>query len=693
MIELLATQDELREAIAHRRNRAMDPPPDVTGSEWADMFRKVPSETSAVTGQWETSTYEVARGPMDAITELGVRVISGVASAQIFKTSTGETAIGYFMHLNPRPILVYEPTETTVDAFVDSKLDPMIKETPELAALWGGRAAIERKNDKFVHSKKTFPGGYVEILTANSPANTASRSAGVVFMDEVDKFEMTRDGDAVALIDERLKGFTGEDLSIRMSTPTDADSPIMAEYMKSDRRKPYVKCPHCKDWDYYRWENVEKDGDPEDAAYNCGICGVAWTEAQRVKVLTTKGKIKWRQTRPFSCCDEAQDPEVEKRWDKIGRAVCKTCGERRVSNRHAGFWAWELYHPRRSVADLIRSFQDSKNNPGKMQNFTNSKLARIWDPEDDGDQIEVDPEQFRLRVEQPWTMIPAQVLAVFVGVDVQPQGKKGLGRLEVSTLAFGAGDEIWSLSHEMIFGDITEGDVWAKLDEILMADYLTEDGRTLRIMATCIDTGGDTEQGGAVIDAVTSYASRRKRLNVFAIKGASDQGTLSPIWPSSGNMRTAAKRNGAWVYMVGVQAARDWLASCQSKTKPGPGFIHVPADRGEEWFDQMTNYEKKRIRSGGKNVMRWLVRAKHVRKDAADAFIYAKAALEAARRISPEKMNRLIMTAPAAAIATAETDVYATQAAQPQAAPPKRKRMNVVGRPSGGQRGRPYGRR
>lgn len=303
MIDLLSDRASLQSAIAARRRQVLKPPPAITASEWADTYRIVPSETSAVTGRWDTSMYEVARGPMDAITEPGVRIITGVASAQIFKTSTGETAIGYFMHLAPRPILVYEPTDTTVDAFVDSKLDPMIKSSPVLAALWGGRAALERKNDRFIHAKKTFAGGYVEILTANSPANTASRSAGVVFMDEVDKFEMTRDGDPVALIDERLKGFTGDDLSIRMSTPTiEGESPIMAEYLKSDRRKPYVKCPHCGEYHYFKWSQVfykDADGkaDPDRAAYHCESCGSAWTEAERIKALTTKGSISWRQPR------------------------------------------------------------------------------------------------------------------------------------------------------------------------------------------------------------------------------------------------------------------------------------------------------------------------------------------------------------------------------------------------------------
>lgn len=677
MLDMLASPAALRVAIADRRRSIMKPPPDITPDVWADTYRIVPSETSAVTGRWDTSLYEVARGPMMAITEPGVRIISGVASAQIFKTSTCENAVGYFMHLSPRPILIYEPTDTTVAAFVDSKLDPMIRSTPELAAHWGGRAALERKHEKFLSSKKIFPGGYVEILTAGSPANTASRSAGVVIMDEVDKFELTRDGDPVSLIDERLKGFSGEELSIRMSTPTiEGESPIMAEYLKSDRRKPFVCCPNCGEWHYLKWKNISyKDesgrADPELAAHYCEACGVAWTEAQRVKALTTKGSISWRQTRPFTCCDERQDPEVDRLWNDEGRALCKSCGRRAVSNRHAGFWAWEAYHPRRSLADLIRSWLDCQGNPGKLQNFINSKLAETWRPAGEADFIEVDPDQFAARVEPAWGVLPDAAFLVTGGVDVQPAGSKSPGRLEVEFVAWGAGEESWSVGYHIIEGNPDDAAVWAALDDLLLQTYPTADGRQLAVQAVCVDTGGHN------LDAVMSYCGRRQGQRVWAIKGTSETGVgRTPIWPIK---PPVTMRHGAKLHVIGTLAAKDWVASCISKTQPGPGFMHVPADRNASWFSQMLNEKRVGVTVGGRKGSTWRPRASGVRTEALDCRVYAKAALEGLKRKFPKLAQAIPAVSAVAPAAPADpANDQAAPIAAPAAPPPVRRKPKVV---------------
>lgn len=690
MIDLISDRDALQSAIGARRRQVLKPPPAITASEWADTYRIVPSETSAVTGRWDTSMYEVARGPMDAITEPGVHIITGVASAQIFKTSMCETAIGYFMHMRARPILVYEPTDTTVDAFVDSKLDPMIRSTPELAALWGGRAALERKNDKFIHAKKTFPGGYVEILTANSPANTASRSAGVVVMDEVDKFEVTRDGDPVALIDERLKGFSGDDLSIRVSTPTiEGESPIMSEYLKSDRRKPYVQCPNpeCGEWHYMKWAQIDyKDpetgkADPERAQYICESCNRGWTEAERIKILTTKGAISWRQTRPFTSGGERQDPEIERLWDDQGRALCKHTGLPAVSNRHAGFWAWEAYHPRRSLADLVRSWLDCQGNPGKLQNFINSKLAECWRPVGGEADVEVDPDQFAARVEPAWTVAPAGALVPVMGVDVQPKGPKSPGRLEAEVVAFGHGEETWSLGYHVIEGDPDEGHVWSELDRIRREHIATEDGRRIMVQACAIDTGGHN------IDAVCSYAAARKSERVWAIKGASEiAGKRQPIWPI---VAPTAMRAGAKIFVIGTLAGKDWVASCISRTQPGPGYMHVPADRHVEWFSQMTNEKRVGFMSNGRRATTWKPRASGVRTEALDCRVYAKAAWEGLKRAMPG-IARQIQSAPAAARPddTQRTDTHSDAPAAQNAdnspsamSAPRRHRKKIVRTP------------
>jgi phage terminase large subunit GpA-like protein len=65
--------------------------------------------------------------------------------------------------------------------------------------------------------------------------------------------------------------------------------------------------------------------------------------------------------------------------------------------------------------------------------------------------------------------------------------------------------------------------LWAEHDDILRRRFETEDGRTLVIKATCVDSGGHFTQ------QVYAYCAQRKRFNVWAIKGAGGIGRL--IWP------------------------------------------------------------------------------------------------------------------------------------------------------------------
>lgn len=566
MIELCAGRDDLVRALLERRKVSFAPPSGLKPDEWVDKYRVVPSETSAITGRWQTSQFEVARGAMRALVEPGVRKITICASAQIMKTSVAETAIAYFIDTQPCPILVYQPTDDTAATFVDTKLDPMLKNSPRLAAKWGGKKKLELKRDDFTTYFKRFGGGYIEVMTAQAVANLGMRSAKVVIFDEVDKFKVTKDGDVIALGEERTKGFSGEELSIRVSTPTiDGASPILAEYQKSDMRKPHIACPHCGAWHWLKWSNVhyktaDNKADPTIAAYYCESCGCAWSEAERVTALTTAGAVEWRQTRPFRCCDEHQEPDRERRWDDEGRALCKHCGERALPNAHAGFWAWEIYHPRRSLEDLVRSWLDCQGNAAKMQNFVNSKLAEAWKIQSD-DYVVVDQEQFTSRAEPDWDAVPSDVLIITAGVDVQPRGQKSPGRLEVEVVGWGEGEETWSLDYHIIEGDPDSAEVWARLDELRQRDYQTADGRVLHIQACCIDTGGHNT------DAVMAYAGARRSQRVWPIKGASETGgRRHPIWPA---LPPKTVRHGAKLYVIARWRRRTGLAPASAAPWPG----------------------------------------------------------------------------------------------------------------------------
>lgn len=653
MLDLLAPPQRLSDAMAARRRRAFQPPPQLSADQWADAYRIVPTVSSAISGPWRTAQVEVARGPMRAISDPSVRRITAMASAQIFKTTLLETAIGYHMHLDPCPLLFYSASQNTVDATISQKIDPMIMHTPELAALWGGSKALESKDDRFTKYKKIFAGGILELLTINSTANLRNRAAKVVMVDEVDDCDAVADGDPIDLAAARTISFKGEEKLMLVSTPTvRGRSKIEQSYQASDMRKPYVACPTCGHEEYLKWQQVDfkdDDGkiDPSSARY-VGECGHVWTEADRIKALTTEGAIHWRQTKPFRCCDELQRPEQERLWSEDGLAICKSCGQLPIPVTHAGFWGWIAYHPRWSLEDIVRDFLDRRGSRQKLQEFVNNRLAETW-VEEAEEALEIDPTSFAARVEPAWDRVPAAVRVITIGVDVQPAGRKG--GLHVEVVGWGDGEESWSLEHHHIAGDPDSGEVWSELDDIRLRRRETEDGRSLTPQAVCIDTGGHNT------DSVMAYCGARKAQRVWAIKGGSETpGKRAPIWPTTPPQTI---KHGAKLHIVGTQAGKDWVASCISKAQPGPGYMHVPSDRASTWFQEITNEKRKTIMVNGRAATTWRPRYDGVDVEALDCRVYAKAALEGLKRLGV----RLGVSSAAA------TATPTTQAAQPASQP------------------------
>lgn len=651
IVDVGLKRDALAAALLGRRRVTLAPPSRLPLDAWADAHRVLTSESSSIPGAWMTSNVEVARGPFRAVTEFGVRKLTGMASAQIFKTSLCEVLIGRYMHLEPCPMLIFEPTKTTAEDFDSDKLEPMIRATPPLRDLFGGRAGLAKQNPNFLQSAKTFPGGFLKVFTADSTSNLAFRSVKVVMFDEVDKFKVTRDGDVIALGEERLKRFKPNDLSIRVSTPTiTGESRIAAEYDKSDQRKPYVSCPGCGDYHFLEWENViipkSENGkaNHEDAYYASECCGYIWNESDRIKIMTTAGSVSWRQTKTFECCDVTQDPEVERLWDfedmqsqksnpeyPVGYAVCKECGERAVDASHAGFWAWEIYNPVTSVVDTVRAFLGSKGDKNQLQNFINSKLARTFSKAVESVKV-VDPEHIAARSEPPWPGVPAAVKCLTAGVDIQGD------RLEIEIVGWGDGDESWSLDYQVIPGDPQLDNVWLILDQYINTPLIGEDGRKHHIQATCIDSGylPDT--------ACTFSAPRHRKNRVWAIKSDNGSaGSRTPIWPA----RAASAKRGAPIYRIGSQSAKDKVYHALSITQPGPGYMHIPSNRDARWYEQLTAEHLVRVSiGGGREGTFWRPKTAGKRNEAIDCRVYALAALHGLRALGVIKQS----TAPGAAI-------------------------------------------
>lgn len=622
------TAPEARDELARRVSRLirtiLRPPSRLPVDLWADEFRVLATESGAIGGRFQTSRVEVARAIMRAVTEPGVEALTAMVCTQLFKTTLLENVFGRFAHLDPCPMLLVEPKDEAVESFSVERLAPMIRATPVLKELIGdARTRVTDNKIKF----KRFPGGFLALVGAGSPTNLASRPIRLALYDEVDKYELTKEGDAIALGDERLATFRPKALSIRVCSPTLTEtSRINQSWETSDQRRPFVPCPHCgheQVLDFFASVHWPKSDDGEhltDAAQlHCDSCGAGWTEAERRAALQ---KVQWRQTRAFSCCGERQDPRETRAWDwdapnLVGRAVCRHCGRRAVSNRHAGFNASKLYSPwdADSIANIARKWIESKDDPELRQTFFNTQLG-LPVRFSDGAELSTDTLMAR-REAYPEGAVPDGVLALTAGIDVQSGDG---GRLEVEVVGWGLGEESWSIAWKSFEGNLAEPAVWARLDDYLKAPFRRDGGATsLRIQAACIDSGGHHTE------AVYQFSKARLGRRVWAIKGASERtARRAPVWP---NRRASTKyRKRFTPVMIGVNAAKDTLARRLALVRPGPGYCHFPADRESGYFEQLTAESLVFERRAGTRVAVWRLK-KGRANEALDCRVYAYAAL------------------------------------------------------------------
>ena len=256
------------------------PPPDMTISEWADEYRRLSSESSAEPGRWRTSKAPYQKEIMDAICDVSIQKVVVMSAAQIGKTDGFIlNPIGYFMHYDPSPIMVLQPTIQMAETFSKDRLSPMLRDTPVLR---------DRVNDKARNSgntilQKIFPGGHVTMVGANSPSSLASRPIRILLADEIDRYPATagNEGDPLLLAGKRLTTFWNKK-EVDVSTPTIKGlSRIEVEYEHSTQEEWNVPCPACKALTPLEWANIVFDRENlDEIGCVCPACGVLSSETE-----------------------------------------------------------------------------------------------------------------------------------------------------------------------------------------------------------------------------------------------------------------------------------------------------------------------------------------------------------------------------------------------------------------------------
>lgn len=600
------------------------PPPDLKPSEWAERNVRIPVG-NAVPGliRFENAPYQ--REPLDMLVDPDCERITLMWSAQVGKTQLALCGQGYHIAMRPASQMMMQPSETDLHMWLNTKFQPMVDTNPVLAS----RLAKPRGRDGVNNSTmKSYPGGFLMFAWAGSPKTMRGRSAPIIVVDEVDGYEVTAEGHPVALIWQRAATFGDAKKLLEISTPTmKGTSYIESAFLQGDQRHFFVPCPDCGEFQRLVWDRVSWTGKgdetaeqlPETARYTCACCGSLWDDGQR-KAAIAQGQ--WRAERPF--------------------------------RGHASYHLSELYSMFRRLKDIVRSYLDKKAS-GDLQTFVNVSLAETW--EETGEKA--DAGALRGRVEAFAAPVPMGGLVLTAGVDMQQD------RLEVEIVAWGVGEESWSVDYRVLWGDPLQEDVWEELEALLASTWLHESGAQLAVMAACVDTGGTKGYTQAAYDWLKGKTGRR----IFGVKGVAGWGR--PIVGAPSRRKSGQRGRKIDLFPVGVDEAKLVAMRRLSVAEPGPGYCHIPDDRGAEWFEQITA-EKLTLRYvKGFPVREW--HQTRERNEALDCRVYALAALKIANPSMRHAARRLGLDEAGGATAEGKGGEGAPERAQECSAGPRKK--------------------
>lgn len=552
--------------------RQLQPPENLTVSEWAEKYRMLDSKTSAMPGPWRNEKTPYLREIMDEFINYDTEEIIFCKPSQVGGTEAMQNMLGYVIQQDPSPTLIVYPTDTLAESISKNRLEPMIRASKPLRKLYN-----ENESSKL---ELQFDGMYLSLNGANSPSALASKAIKYLFLDEVDKYPgaSKKEADPIRLARERTKTFTNQRKIYMTSTPTLQTGHIWQALQGADIEKHYfVPCPHCGEYIELKFSNLRfPSGDDLDnseradmAVYVCQECGCKITDQDRDNMIRYG---EWREVR---------------RNTKASKKVA--------------FWINTLYSPFVRFSEIVKEFLDSKDNPDLLQNFVNSWLAEPWEDT----KLKTDADMVMERqTDLPQLVVPSWARYLTAGVDVQETC------LYWTIRAWGPYITSQNIAHgqALSFQDI---------ESTMNTPYLTESGEQVIVSLCLIDSGYDADSTYDFCATNSEWA--------MPVKGASNP--MMSHFKTSKINKVDSKAYGMNLVLVDGDKYKDMIASRMRKDNgKGAWMVYEGCDR--EYAEQVTSEHKVNEKSGSRIVQRWRPKHSHIDNHYLDCEVYSLAAAD-----------------------------------------------------------------
>ena len=569
--------------------KALEPPPIITVSQWADNNRMLPQKTSSEPGRWRTDRTPYLREIMDELSHMSsTKEVVFMKGAQVGGTEAGNNWIGYIVDYMPSTAMIVWPALPDVKKNSKLRIDPLFETTPSLQ----GKTSVGKNKDKKNTAVfKEFEGGALIMTGANSASGLRSVPAKYLFLDEIDGYpdDVEGEGDPIALVQARTRTFTRRKI-FKVSTPTiKGRSKIEKEFKRSDQRFFHIPCPHCKKKQKLNFKNLEYETVPADegevvtyAAYFCEHCGEEILEHNKTQMLLNGEWIK-------------ENPE----------------------SNIAGFHLSALYSPLGwfSWKEICQDWVNAQGNSELLTAFYNTILGETY--EYAGDKPEHD-KLYNRREQYDIGTVPRGVLFLTCAVDVQQD------RLEAEVIGWGRKKERWSIDHRVFTGSVQDQEVWKDLEEYIGINLPHIDGYDMPIRMVGIDSGFQTS-------IVYSFCRKFSPKRVIPLKGEMSLPKIIGT-PSAVDVKESGKtlRRGLKLWKVGTNMIKAELYGDLKKEEPAdiiegypPGFIHFPQYE-MEYFLQLTS-EQRTIKKDGRGYAKVIWEKKRERNEILDLHVYNRA--------------------------------------------------------------------
>lgn len=560
-------------------------------SEWSDKYRFLSSASSAEPGRWRTSRVPYLKevldrfSPYDECTEVSI-----MKGAQLGFTEAGFNILGFFIHLDPCPIMYLMPTLDTIRRNSKMRISPMIASTPELAK----RITVSRKKDSGNSMfQKDFPGGTLILAGANSGSSLRSVPIKCLILDEVDAYplDLDKEGSPVDLAKARTRTFAKKKI-MYFSTPINhGTSVIEGKFLDSSQRRFFVPCPHCDHYQDLRWEQLKYKTDEAkknvlSAHYECEECEFPIEEHEKTELLAAG---EWRDTVPENIDPKRYGYHINSLYSPLG------------------WYSWK---------DAAEDWIKAQKSQEKLKVFTNTVLGETWlEKGEVPDWENLYNRRKTYETNVPWN----DVCLITAGVDIQKD------RIELELVGWMKGHKTQSLDYRVIPGNTSEIGVWNELAKVVSETWTRKDGAIIPLYKMAIDTGYRTSE-------VYKFCRRFHPKQVVPIKGQDKQPVIiaqsRPVDDRKKSTRKHALKTLV-LHNVGVSILKSelygWLKLKIHEDGVVPdGYCFFPTVYDQHYFKMLTAEKLVKRLVKGYNRYEW--EKTRERNEGLDCRIYARAA-------------------------------------------------------------------